>query len=70
MKDKMTGTRIKNAGQGGKTPIPGAGPHVDDTMKKGRVAKGPGLPRKGEPERTFGNMGFTIGGRVTRGKGK
>lgn len=57
--------RVKNAGQGGNTPIPGAVKSNVD-MKATRVKKAPVLARKNEPEKKAqSRMGLTMGTRVT-----
>lgn len=68
MKDKLiVQGRVKNAGQGGNTPIPGSvkqggAPDISGT----RVKKGPGLPRKNDaPATAQSRMGLSMGSRVT-----
>lgn len=65
--DKMDNIkgRVKNAGQGGNTPVPGAVKSNVD-MKATRQKKAPELPRKNDPKATAqSRMGLAMGTRVT-----
>lgn len=68
-KDKIKGTRVESAKERS-TPVMGAPQHVSAKLEKTRVKKGPGLPRKNEPQASsmksaMSRMGLKMGTRCT-----
>jgi len=66
MKTVVKGTRVKSGGEGGKTPIAGSPQRANALMKGTRMTEKPSqMPRKNDPKGRRGNLGMTIGSRVT-----